>query len=119
VSQGKGGETTEEGEEGDEELVETGVVGDGEEFEGFQARGGLALLKSPSGAGGGLRLRLRRARILVRNRTLTLSPSNREKALGTLYPPLVEQRKTMKRQILTEVSTRAKSQRVALTQMDP
>ena len=34
-------------------LVEAGVVGDGEEFEGFQGSGGLALLKRPSGAGGG------------------------------------------------------------------
>ena len=34
-------------------LVEAGVVGDGEEFEGFQGSGGLALVKRPSGAGGG------------------------------------------------------------------
>ena len=34
-------------------LVEAGIVGDGEEFEGFQGSGGLALLKRPSGAGGG------------------------------------------------------------------
>ena len=34
-------------------LVEAGVVGDGEEFEGFQGNGGLALLNRPSGAGGG------------------------------------------------------------------
>ena len=34
-------------------LVEAGVVGDGEEFEGFQGSGELALLKRPSGAGGG------------------------------------------------------------------
>ncbi|EDR01322.1 uncharacterized protein LACBIDRAFT_333347 [Laccaria bicolor S238N-H82] len=34
-------------------LVEAGVVGDGEEFEGFQGSGGLALLKRPSGAGAG------------------------------------------------------------------
>ena len=40
----------EEGEEGDERLVEAGVVGDGEEFEGFQGSGRLALLKRPSGA---------------------------------------------------------------------
>ena len=35
-------------------LVEPGVVGDEEEFEGFQGSGGLALLKRPSGAGGGM-----------------------------------------------------------------
>ena len=29
------------------------MVGDGEEFEGFQGSGGLVLLKRPSGAGGG------------------------------------------------------------------
>ena len=29
------------------------MVSDGEEFEGFQGSGGLALLKHPSGAGGG------------------------------------------------------------------
>ncbi|EDR01222.1 uncharacterized protein LACBIDRAFT_312338 [Laccaria bicolor S238N-H82] len=34
-------------------LVEAGVVGDGEEFQGFQGSGGLALLKRPSGAGAG------------------------------------------------------------------
>ena len=34
-------------------LVEAGVVGDGEEFEGFQGSGGLALVKRPIGAGGG------------------------------------------------------------------
>ena len=33
--------------------VEAGVVGDGEEFEGFQGSGGLALVKRPSGADGG------------------------------------------------------------------
>ena len=33
-------------------LVEAGVVGDGEESEGFQGSGGLALLKRSSGAGG-------------------------------------------------------------------
>ena len=33
--------------------MEAGVVGDGEEFEGFQGSGGLALLKRPSVAGGG------------------------------------------------------------------
>jgi hypothetical protein len=72
-------------------LVEAGVVGDGEEFEGFQGSGGLALLKRPSGAGGGLRLRLRRALILVRNRTLLSVPAMRE-VLGTLYPPLLPSR---------------------------
>ena len=34
-------------------LVEACVVGDGEEFEGFQGSGGLVLLKRPTGAGGG------------------------------------------------------------------
>ena len=34
-------------------LVEAGVVGDGEEYEGFQGSGGLALVERPSGAGGG------------------------------------------------------------------
>ena len=34
-------------------LVEAGVVGDGEKFEGFQVSGGLALLKRPTVAGGG------------------------------------------------------------------
>ena len=33
-------------------LVEAGVVGDGEEFGGFQGNGRLALPKRPSGAGG-------------------------------------------------------------------
>ena len=66
---------------------------------------------------GGLRLGLRRGLTLVRNRNL--NPRNRGKVLGTLYlPVLQQQRKTTKRQILTEVSTHARSQRVALTRME-
>ena len=54
MSQRKGGEeAAEEGEEGNEEACGGCVVGDGEEFEGFQGSGGLALVKRPSGAGGG------------------------------------------------------------------
>ena len=34
-------------------LVEAGVVSDGEQFEGFQGSGGLALLRRPTGTGGG------------------------------------------------------------------
>ena len=95
-------------------LVEAGVVGDGEEFEGFQGTGELALLRLPSGVGGGLRRGLIVGLTLVRN----LDPSNREKILGTLYPPLLQQQwKTTKMQILTEASTRARSQRAALTRM--
>ena len=56
-------------------------------------------------AGGGLRLRLRQGLTLVRNPTLTLNPNNRK-----LYPPLLQQSKTTKSQIWTEVSTRTKSQ---------
>lgn len=58
-------------------LVEAGVVGNGEEFEGFQESGELALLKRLSGVGG-LRLRLRRGLIPG----LTLNPSNRGKGFG-------------------------------------
>ncbi|EDR01269.1 uncharacterized protein LACBIDRAFT_333478 [Laccaria bicolor S238N-H82] len=77
-------------------LVEAGVVGGGEEFEGFQ--GSVVLV------GGRRRLRLRRALIPG----LTLDPSNQEKVLGTSYPPLLQQqqrRKTMNTQISTEACT--------------
>ena len=97
-------------------LVEADVVGDGEEFEGFQGSGGLALVKRPTGAGGALRLRLRQGLTLVLGRNL--NPSNREKTLGTLYLPLLQQqRKMTKKQIWTEVSTRARNQRAAQIRM--
>ena len=79
-------------------MVKAGVVDDGEEFDGFQGSGGLALVKRPSGVGG-LRRRLRRGLIL----SLALNPRNRQKTLGILYPPLLAQRKTTTRQIWTEV----------------
>ena len=64
---------------------------------------------------GGLRRRLRRGLIL----SLALNPRNRQKTLGILYPPLLAQRKTTKCQIWTEVCRRGRSQRVALSRMDP
>ena len=70
--------------------------------------------RSLKGFRGVVGLRLPRGPILG----LALNPNNRENLLDNLYPPLLAQRKTTG-QRLTEVTTRARSQRVALIQMDP
>ncbi|EDR01246.1 uncharacterized protein LACBIDRAFT_333434 [Laccaria bicolor S238N-H82] len=123
--QQRGGEASEgkrreeAAEEGEEVAEEAGVVGDGEELEGFQGSGGLASLKRPSGAGGGTTATsYSGSHSRSQSQSHTQSQHSRN-GFGTLYPPLLQQQqKTTKMQISAGPSTRARNQKAALTRTE-